>query len=469
MLDPENNNGFPNPPELENSHISHLEAHVVEVEKNPQNLSNLRVSEIEVIPEPLPSSEFKLESKPASKTRLFIFGAIALAVITLGTLGYRWWSYATIRQETDNAYITTHLHPVSSRITGTVSQVLVSDNQFVQVGTPLVQLDRQDYEIALQQAKANLENVKRQANVAKANIQVSELNAQGKKIETLGNFESAQAAIATAQANLSEAQATIPARVANLAAIDANLSKARLDDQRNRQLLKEGAIAQQQVDATRAIFENLSAQRGVAQAQIVEAQARVTQAQTNLENTRAKLSATAGTQKQAESNTQQTEVNRNQYQVALAAIAKAEIDVKNAQLQLSYTQVRATNAGKVGNKTVEVGQRLSVGQPLMAIVQASPWVVANFKETQLEKMRSGQEVEIKIDAFPSHIFKGKVDSFAPASGARFSLLPPDNATGNFTKIVQRVPVKVVFAPESIKGFEQKITPGMSAMISVVTD
>ena len=140
--------------------------------------------------------------------------------------------------------------------------------------------------------------------------------------------------------------------------------------------------------------------------------------------------------------------------------------MKDAQLQLSYTNITSPSTGRVGRKTVEEGQRVQPGQALMAIVDNDYWLVANFKETQLEDMQPGQPVEIKLDAFPHHTFRGRVDRISPASGATFALLPPDNATGNFTKIVQRVPVKIVLDRDSIKGYESRIVPGMSAEVSV---
>jgi membrane fusion protein (multidrug efflux system) len=162
----------------------------------------------------------------------------------------------------------------------------------------------------------------------------------------------------------------------------------------------------------------------------------------------------------------QTQVNRSEYEADLGAIAQAQASLKDAQLQLSYTNISAPNQGRIGRKVVEVGQRVQPGQPLMAIVNNDYWVVANFKETQLERMQPRQPVEIKLDAFPHHPFMGRVESISPASGSTFALLPPDNATGNFTKIVQRIPVKVVFDPQSIRGYESRIAPGMSAEVSV---
>ncbi len=153
---------------------------------------------------------------------------------------------------------------------------------------------------------------------------------------------------------------------------------------------------------------------------------------------------------------------------AIAAIDQAQAQVDNAQLQLSYTTITAPTAGVIGAKTVEVGQRTQPEQQLLVVVEQQPWITANFKETQLENLHVGQSVAIKLDAVPNHTFLGKVDSLAPASGNQFALLPSDNATGNFTKIVQRVPVKITFDPQSIRGYESTITPGLSAVVTVLT-
>jgi membrane fusion protein (multidrug efflux system) len=168
---------------------------------------------------------------------------------------------------------------------------------------------------------------------------------------------------------------------------------------------------------------------------------------------------------QAQARGEQTKVSRSQYDAAKAAIGQSEASVKDAQLQLSYTNI-TDPAGQIDRKSVEVGQRVQPGTPLMAIVSNDLWVIANFKETQLANMKPDQKVEIKLDAFGGRKFEGHLDSFSPASGAQFSLLPPDNATGNFTQVVQRIPVKVVFDTESIKGYESRIAPGMSATVNV---
>jgi membrane fusion protein (multidrug efflux system) len=164
----------------------------------------------------------------------------------------------------------------------------------------------------------------------------------------------------------------------------------------------------------------------------------------------------------------ETTVRGQQFQAAKATVSQAQAALEAAKLDLSYAVITAPVAGKIGRKSVEAGQRVQIGQPLMAVVEDRLWIVANYKETQLEKMRPGQEVEMKIDTFPGHTFHGHVDSLAPGSGNEFALLPPDNATGNFTKIVQRIPVKIVFDQDSVKGYENLVAPGMSATVTVTT-
>lgn len=318
----------------------------------------------------------------------------------------------------------------------------------------------------------------------------------------------AEAGIPQAQAKVTEAEASIAAAQAQLVQAQANLVKTQADYKRYESLQQEGAIARQQLDAAKAAYEvavgqTTAAQQGIAQARarlaqaqegvvtaqaavaqasegvkqaqatvararvgIASAQAKVAVASEGIATAQAKLAASQGGLQQAEATGEQTKVSRSQYDAAKAAIAQSEAAVKDAQLQLSYTNITAPAAGQIGRKSVEVGQRVQAGTPLMAIVSNDLWVVANFKETQLANMKPGQKVEIKLDAFGGRKFEGRVDSFSPASGAQFSLLPPDNATGNFTKVVQRIPVKVVFDAESVKGYESRIAPGMSATVNV---
>ncbi len=413
-----------------------------------------------LLPPETPSAPHK------SSRKVLVIALLTIGAIVTSFLGYRWWRFAATHQETDNAYVAGDINSISARITGTVIEVPIEDNQAVSPGTILVQLDRGDAELNLQQAQAALVAAQNQASVAQANIAVVSTNSQGETIQTQGNIDAAAASVSTAESQVVEVQSGIPAAQAQLAQVDAALIKADLDYKRYDRLVKDGAIPQQQVDAAKATYAATLAQRDVANAQIQQADAKLVQAQKNLTNAQAKLASTQGNLKQASVTGQQTEVSRRQYVAAQAAIEQAKVQVKNAQLQLSYTQIMAPAKGQVGNKTVQVGQRVQPGQTLMSLVQQQPWIVANFKETQLGKMQPGQVVEIKLDAFSNHSFKGRIDSLSPASGAKFALLPPDNATGNFTKIVQRVPIKVIFDPESLRGYESKITSGMSAAVTV---
>ena len=442
-----------------------------------------------------PEIEKEVPAKPKRKkpTGLILAG-LGVGAIAAGTFGFHYWQYASTHQETDNATVAGNIHQVSTRIPGTVSEVLVNDNQLVQPGQLLVKLDQRDYESKVQQAAAALENARGQAQAAQANIALTSQTTTGKTSQAQGDVSGAVAAISTAQAAVQEAQAGIPAAQAEVrlaqagipaaqaqvAQANANLENAQADYNRYNQLYKTGAIARQQLDAAKATYNVATAQKnaaiqGVEQAQaklasakvgVAKAQSQLAQAQENVTNAQAKLAASKGGLQQATAGGQDTTVKRSQYDAAKAAIAQSEASLKDAQLQLSYTNVTAPSAGRVGRKNVEIGNRVAAGTPLMAIVDNNYWVVANFKETQLEKMRPGEPVEIKLDSFPHHTFIGRVDSVSPASGAQFALLPPDNATGNFTKVVQRIPVKVVFDQKSIQGYESRITPGMSAEVAV---
>jgi membrane fusion protein, multidrug efflux system len=398
--------------------------------------------------------------------KLIFFSLLGIGVITLAIFIYRWWRYAQTHQETENAYISGHVVPVTARISGTVKQVLVDDNQSITQGSLLLKLDPSDLQVSLQQDQEALEIARRQSEVAKINIDVVSTTAKGQRTVAQGNIGAADANIETAQASLAEEQAGVSAKDAILAQTEANLTKAQLDYQRYNHLYKGGAVSRQQLESIKATYQALVAQRNSNREQIRQAQAAVAQAQKKLDSAQANKESSKGNLQQANATGKQTQASRGQYQAALAAIAQAQSKVKNSQLQVGYTIIKSPVAGKIGNKTVEIGQRVQPGQTLLSVVQEQPWIIANFKETQLGKMQPGQKAEIKIDAFPNHTFKGRVKSLSPASGAKFALLPPDNATGNFTKIVQRIPVKIVFELESIRGYEDRITPGMSAAVAV---
>lgn len=314
---------------------------------------------------------------PAQNKRLLPWLGLAAVVVLIGYGGYRWWQHAQTWVATDNAYVAGHIHQTSTRIAGTVTEVLVLENQAVTAGQVLARLDRADLAVRRDQVRA-------------AQVQ--------------------------AEAQLHQAQAQVRGE-------EAAATKAQLDFDRANKLSHEAnsVISQQELDSAKAAL-------AAAQAALAAARARTNS--------------------------------------AAAQVQVASANLKDVELQLTYTDITAPAAGRIGRKNVETGNRVQPGQALLAVVSPEIWVVANFKETQLTRLQPGQTVKLSVDTFPGQVFAGRVESVAPASGAQFALLPPDNATGNFTKIVQRVPVKIVFDDEGLRDFAGRIVPGMSATVKV---
>ena len=412
----------------------------------------------------------KIDSAPFqkfSKKSILMISGIAIAAVA-GTIGYRWWIYNKTHESTNDAYITSYIHPISSRIAGTVIQVNVDDNQEVKQGQTLVELDPKDYQVVVQQAQAALENARRQASAAQATINLASQTAQANTTEAKGAVGDAIASIASSQSAVKQAQAGIATAQEQFTKAQAQEANTKITYQRYEQLYQTGAIPKQQRDDALTAYQVAQAQTKVAQQSILDAKAKYQSALDGIAQARANLVDSQGKVQQAQATGQQTKVNRRQYQAAQAQIAAADANLKQAQLNLSYTVIKAPVAGKIGNKTVQVGQRIQPDQPLLSVVSDDNWIVANFNETQVGKMQPAEAVDIRVDAFPGKTFKGAINSVSPASGSDFSLLPPDNATGNFTKVVQRIPVKITFDHNSIKGYENRITPGMSVEVTVST-
>jgi membrane fusion protein (multidrug efflux system) len=402
------------------------------------------------------------QGRPSLRKKIFASAAL-IAFVGVSVWAIRYWLWAQSHAETDDAYVAGHVHPVSARIAGTVAAVFVDDNQHVERGQVLVRLDPRDDQVRLAQAQAALDVARRQAASAGTTVEFSGQSAAAKTTEADGGVRSAQAEIAAAEASVAEASAGIPRAQAALSEAEANRRRAELDYQRYADLVAKDQVSRQQFDHARAALDAAIAARNAAAETVRQAQARLIQARESVDRARAQLIKAQGNALSARAAGTETSVHRRQHEAAIAAIAQAESVLEDANLQLSYTEIRSPVAGRVGRKGVEAGQRLQPGQPLFAIVEDDLWVVANYKETQLTHMERGQQVEITIDSFPEHTFRGHVDSISPGTGAQFALLPPDNATGNFTKIVQRVPVKIRFDRESIRGYETFIVPGMSVV------
>jgi membrane fusion protein (multidrug efflux system) len=420
---------------------------------------NEAVAEDEVV------SEAALQVK--SRKRLFILiGIIAGCAVIF--LGVRYFIWAAGHEETDDAYLQGHVHPVSSRIAGTVQKVLVDDNQHVIQGQTLATLDPRDYQVRFQQAQAALDSALRQAQTAQASIRTTSETATALSTEARGAIGEATAGISAAKADVAVAQAGVPRAAAELAKADATEHRAELDLHRYEDLLSKGQVSRQTAEHARETYQVAVAAREAAQQEVTQAQAQLSKARQGVISAQSLLEHSQGYLLSARATGLEVRVRESQFASAEASAQQASAALEDAKLQLSYTVITAPNTGRVGRKSVEVGQRLQVGQPLLAVVEDNVWIVANFKETQLGKMRDKQPVEITIDSFPNHTFRGHIDSLAPGSGNEFALLPPDNATGNFTKIVQRVPVKIVFEPDSVRGYENHLSPGLSAVVTVTT-
>jgi membrane fusion protein (multidrug efflux system) len=369
------------------------------------------------------------------RTRLI---AVALAVCLL-VVGVLVWRHYAVRESTDDAQIDGHVTPLAARVGGTVSEVLVADNQYVEEGTLLVRIDPRDYEVALSRARADLAENEAQSRAAHANVPLTTTSTTSQE--------------RAAESELAAAEARLAATRAELRQAEARATLAEQDVERFRPLAAKDEIPKQQFDAAVTAADTAGAARDAAGSAVSAAEKAV-------ETARARL----------------TEARTGREQVGIvsahAASAEAKADVaratlEQARLNLSYTEVKAPASGVVSRKSVEVGQVVQPGQPLLALVSLDDvWVTANFKENQVASIRPGQPVEIHVDAFDGRSYRGRVDSIAAATGARFSLLPPENATGNYVKVVQRVPVKIVLEPG--QDDEHHLRPGMSVVPTVLT-
>jgi membrane fusion protein (multidrug efflux system) len=334
---------------------------------------------------------------------------------------------------------------VSTRISGNVIKLNVLDNQAVQAGTVLVEIDPADYKVAYEHAKADFESAQATAAAAGVNVPITDVSSTSQESASEADVANARAGIAAARQQFAAARAQVDQA-------EANNVKAQNDLGRYKQLVDKQEISQQQYDqavaaaaADAAGVQAANANADAAQAQVNAAQAKLAQAEANWRS--------------AQTAPQQIQVVRSRAASALADVQRKKADLDQAQLNLQYTKVIAAVAGVVSDRTVEVGQNVAPGQELLKIIPLNDvWITANYKETQLREMKVGQRVTVEVDA-NGRSYKGKVDSIAGASGARFSLLPPENATGNYVKVVQRIPVKIVLDPG--ENNDQSLRPGMS--------
>jgi membrane fusion protein (multidrug efflux system) len=368
--------------------------------------------------------------QPAGQSRrrrailVFLAGLAAVAASAAG--GYAWWVHGT--ESTDDAQVEADIVPLSAQVSGTLLKVHVQDNQRVKAGDVLVEIDHAEYQARLKQAEAELEAARAQSDAADTHVLIVEAT-------STGQLKVAKAQISGSSASLHGADALITFSQAALEAAKTRLSKAQVDLERAVNLEAEGAF-------TKDALENAQTSYDSAQAAFLQAQAQLDSAQEQKKLAQSKIGEAKGRLDQSLPVAEQLAAAKAEADLAHARVKGAEAALDLARIQLERTTITAPADGKISKLGVREGQTVQPGQLVAELVPIRTYVVANFKETQMKHIRPGLSVRIKIDAFPGRVFEGRVSSISAATGARFSLLPPDNATGNFVKVVQRVPVKI---------------------------
>ena len=363
---------------------------------------------------------------------------VAALVILLLIGGFFIWRYYAVRESTDDAQIDGHINPISPRVTGTVLNVLHDDNEVVQAGTLLVELDPKDYQVAVDRARADLANAQANAVAANAGVPLTQTTSSSQLLAADAGVKGAQRDIESARAKLNDAQAMY--------------AKTSADMKRMEQLIAKDEISHQQYDAAVAANNSAKAQVDAATSAIASAESHAAQSQAQAEAARTVP--------------EQLKVTRARAGAATAEVQRAVSALAQAELNLQYTKIVAPVTGVLSKRSVEPGQTVQAGQPLFSIVNLDDiWTTANFKETQLRDMKVGQPAKIKVDAYGRE-FTGTVESIGGATGARFSLLPPENATGNYVKVVQRIPVRIRF--DKNQDPNHQLRPGMSVEPVVFT-
>jgi len=378
------------------------------------------------------------EPEKKSGRKFIIIAVVILLVIGAGIFYWR----STFTEDTDDAQVDGDLYQVSSRVTGQVIKVYIDDNQQVQIGQAIAEIDPKDYQVALEQAQANLASSQAAALQATVNVPITNVNVSTSVSTTGSDVQGSSASVEQARKEAQAAQARVDQAKANV--------------ERYTPLVQKDVISKQQFDA--AVAADAANQAAVleAEATVIGQQAAVTQAIQKLAQSRFQAAQSIRT------GPDQVRVQQARANSAMADVKQAQAKVDQALLNLGYTHITAPTTGIVNKKNVQVGANLSVGQDLLTIIPLTNlWVTANFKETQLARMKAGQDVTIKVDALGGRKFHGKVTQIGGATGSRLSLFPPENATGNYVKVVQRIPVRIDFTNVQQEDGDYALRPGLS--------
>ena len=385
--------------------------------------------------------------------------AIAAGLVAILSLNFTVWASNGVEQKTDDAYLRADLTPLSTKAAGLVASVEVSDYQHVKAGQLLARLRDEDYraqvnqaEAAVQAAQAALVNNQRQKELQDARIQQAQ-----------AGISSAEAEISAAEAGIQAAKSALANARSGVTATEADVQRTSLERKRQESLVASESATRQKLEQAVADEERFRAERDSGQAQVDSAAAQLASRQADLERARAHRDSARA---ELEAQRRQRAVLDAQEQTLQADLKGRQAGLELARTNLGYTRIIAPEDGIVGERDVRAGQLVSPGTQIVSLVEQQVWVQANYRETQLLRIRPGDPAVVRVDAFPGLVLKGRVEEVAPASGSQFALLPPDNATGNFTKVTQRVPVKIVF-DEKQNGMD-RLRPGLSVVVSVKT-
>jgi membrane fusion protein (multidrug efflux system) len=412
-------------------------------------------------------------------------GGLLLAGLLLAAAAgaYGWWQRSSVYVTTDNAYVVGNITPISAEVGGQVVALYTDDNMIVQAGDPLAQIDPVPYQIAVDQASADLAQARADYAAAQLTVQLTERDrksllrgAQAKVAEYQQQLESARVMVASRQQVLNKSRELLASLQAELPGAQAILQNAQDYRDRYTRLASRGAVSGQERDNREAAYQEARAKLGSLQNNIAAAGRQVAADDELLKDAQVKVKQSDEALAQTKATLGQAEASQIQPRVASATaqglenkVSLAEAKLAQAKLQLGYTLVRAPQAGIVSRRTIQLGQTIAARQPFLSIVPLDPenvWVVANLREDQMKGVRVGQGVQVQVDAIPGRTFHAYVESVAGGTGSVFSLFPPDNATGNFTRVVQRLPVRIRF--DRPAEWTTRIRPGMSATVTIDT-
>jgi len=416
---------------------------------------------------------------PEDRRRIVIGAAAVVGLVVLLIGGWMWWQART-RVTTDDAYVEGAVTVISAKVSGNVSEMLIQDNQSVKAGDLLVRVDPRDFRAKRDQAAAAVKVAEAALLSLRTELPMTRGVTVAQSDEARGALEGARAAEAGAQSAVDEAQAQLDAKRAAASAAESDVAGAKAtatqaakEKDRQQKLVSQGLVAQRDFDqadaaegTARATLEALERRKIQVDREVQQTEAALVSRRLGVQQAKQRVAELRGTLARAESQRFQVPMKEAEVARAEAALAQAQADLSFAELQLQYTEVRAPVTGIVSKRTVELGQVAQMGQPLLAIVPLHDvWVLANFKETQLERIRPGMKADVRVDTYSDRTFQGTVDSISAGTGARFSLLPPENATGNWVKVVQRLPVKIRLDPGQF-GNPHTLRAGMSAIVTV---